>query len=73
MCAQFLNSKILRSLEKPPKLLTYNGIKDLDEHIEHMDDLLDYDQAHEVVKCKLFALTLIDQPWLGLRPSLMGT
>jgi hypothetical protein len=31
---------------------------DLDEHLEHIDIVLDYHQEKSVVKCKLFVLTL---------------
>ncbi|MCI61569.1 hypothetical protein A2U01_0082826, partial [Trifolium medium] len=31
---------------------------DPDEHLEHIDTVLDYNQAHRTIKCKLFVLTL---------------
>ncbi|MCH83117.1 hypothetical protein A2U01_0003932 [Trifolium medium] len=49
---------IPKSLEKPPKLETYNGTGDPDEHVEHIDTILDYHGARGGVKCKLFVLTL---------------
>ncbi|CAI8590956.1 unnamed protein product [Vicia faba] len=53
-----LNNEIPRSLEKPQKIQSYDETGDLDEHIEHMDNQLDYYHAHRAIKCKLFALTL---------------
>lgn len=53
-----LDNKILRSMEKPLKLRSYDGNKDSDEHIDHVDDHLDYNHADTNVKCKLFMLTL---------------
>jgi hypothetical protein len=44
-----------QALEKPPKLETYDGTTNPDEHI---DTVLDYHQARGSVKCKLFVLTL---------------
>jgi hypothetical protein len=45
-------------LEKPPKLETYDGTTDPDEHLEHIDIVLDYYQARGATKCRLFVLTL---------------
>lgn len=36
------DSKIQKSLEKPPKLDNYDGLGNLDENIEHVDTILDY-------------------------------
>ncbi|MCI46252.1 hypothetical protein A2U01_0067492, partial [Trifolium medium] len=47
-----------RALEKSPKLETYDGSTDPDEHVEHIDTILDYFQARRPIKCKLFVLTL---------------
>ncbi|MCI44081.1 hypothetical protein A2U01_0065320, partial [Trifolium medium] len=46
------------ALEKPPKLETYDGTIDPDEHVEHIDTVLDYYQAPGPIKCKLSVLTL---------------
>lgn len=35
-----------------------DGIKDLDEHVVHMDTMPDYHQDKSLVKCKRFVLTL---------------
>ncbi|MCI30264.1 hypothetical protein A2U01_0051473, partial [Trifolium medium] len=39
---RILESRIPRTLEKPPKLETYDGTTDPDEHLEHIDTVLDY-------------------------------
>jgi hypothetical protein len=55
---RILESRIPGTLEKPPKLETYDGTTDPDKHLEHIDIVLDYYQAQETIKCKLFVLTL---------------
>ncbi|MCH81098.1 hypothetical protein A2U01_0001877 [Trifolium medium] len=50
---RILDSRIPRALEKPPKLETYDGSADPDEHVEHIDTVLDYYQALGPIKCKL--------------------
>ncbi|CAJ2662298.1 unnamed protein product [Trifolium pratense] len=55
---RILESRILRALEKPPKLENYDGPTDLDEHVEHIYTVLDYYQEPGSIKCKLFVLTL---------------
>ncbi|KAK2422383.1 hypothetical protein QL285_032920 [Trifolium repens] len=52
---QVSSCKIPKALEKPPKLDSYDGHGDPDEHI---DVVLDYYGTRGAVKCKLFALTL---------------
>ncbi|MCH95345.1 hypothetical protein A2U01_0016320, partial [Trifolium medium] len=42
---RILESRIPRTLEKPPKLETYDGTTDPDEHVKHIDTVLDYYQA----------------------------
>jgi len=49
---------IPRVFAKPPKLETYDGTTDPDEHVEHIDTVLEYHQARGEAKCKLFILTL---------------
>lgn len=58
LSAQTLYRRILKSLENPLKLQIYNGIMDLNEHIEHVDDRLDFCYTQKAVMWKLFALTL---------------
>lgn len=53
-----LECRVPKSLEKPLKLQNYDGTRDLDEHVKHVDDHLAYYHVDKVVKCKLFALTL---------------
>lgn len=55
-----LDEKTLKSLEKLVQLQSYSVNLDLDKHVEHMDDRLDYYHANQDVKCKLFALTLTE-------------
>ncbi|MCI02730.1 hypothetical protein A2U01_0023764 [Trifolium medium] len=50
--------RIPKSLEKPPKLQTYDGTGDPDEHVEHIDTILDYHGGRGGVRCKLFVQTL---------------
>ncbi|MCI75872.1 hypothetical protein A2U01_0097141, partial [Trifolium medium] len=39
---RIMESRIPKALEKPPKLETYDGSTDPDEHVEHIDTVLDY-------------------------------
>ncbi|MCI35088.1 hypothetical protein A2U01_0056309, partial [Trifolium medium] len=39
---RILGARIPKTLEKPPKLETYDGTADPDEHLEHIDTVLDY-------------------------------
>lgn len=57
--AHILENRIYRSLEKPLKLSEYDRIGDPDEHIEHINNRVNYYHVEGPVKCKLFALTLI--------------
>ncbi|MCI17543.1 hypothetical protein A2U01_0038691, partial [Trifolium medium] len=47
---------IPRFIEKPPKLKTYDETADHDEHVKHINTVLDYHEAWVAVKCKLFVL-----------------
>lgn len=58
LCAHILSNKITRLLEKPLKLLSYDGTGDPYEHVEPMYDWLDYYHIHEIIKYKLFVATL---------------
>lgn len=49
---------IPRIFAKLSKMETYDGTTNANEHVEHLDIVLDYHQAWGAVKCKLFALTL---------------
>lgn len=42
MLVLILDSRILRSLEEPSKLQSYNENRDHDEPVEHIDNQLDY-------------------------------
>ncbi|MCI30529.1 hypothetical protein A2U01_0051738, partial [Trifolium medium] len=55
---RILESRIPRTLEKPPKLETYDRTTDPNKHLEHIDTVLDYYQAEAATKCRLFMLTL---------------
>lgn len=46
-------------MKKPPKLGKYNGKGDLEEHIQLIDDRLNYFIANKASKYKLFTLTLV--------------
>lgn len=39
-------------MKKPQKMETYDGTRDSNEHVEHMDIKLDYHQAINAMKCK---------------------
>jgi hypothetical protein len=45
-----------RALEKLSNLKLYGGTKDPDEHVEHIDTVMDYHTARGAVKSKLFVL-----------------
>jgi hypothetical protein len=55
---RILRFQISIALEKATKLETYDGTTDPDEHLEHIDIVLDYYQARGATKCRLFVLTL---------------
>lgn len=40
---------------------------DLDEHVDHIDNRLDYYYSQRIVKCKLFMLSIkgADMKWLN--------
>lgn len=58
MSIRILNSKTLRSLEKPPHLQIYDETNDPYELVKHVDYMLDYDHAQGAVKFNIFSLTL---------------
>lgn len=60
MSTCILDGRIPRFLEKPPKLQDYNGDEDPKEHVEHVDDRLNYYHSDGDIKCKLFVLTMIE-------------
>lgn len=57
MSVCILDNKIPRSLENLPKMKSYDRAGDLDEHVEHVDNMIDYYHVEGAVRCKLFALT----------------
>lgn len=59
MSLYILVSKIPRWLEKYLKQVKCDRIGDLKQHVEHVDNKLDYYHAHMAIECKLFALTLL--------------
>lgn len=58
--ARTLDSRIPKSLDKPLKLWSYKGTGYPDEHVEHLDDQLDYYHTDRDSKWKLFVLTLTE-------------
>lgn len=46
-------------MDKPLKLCEYDGKGDHDEHVQLVDDRLNYFSTDEASKCKLFTLTLV--------------
>lgn len=67
--AIILDIKIMWSLEKFTKLQDYNGTRDTEEYIEHIDGRLDYYHAGRDIKCIVFAQTLIESSLLVQTPS----
>lgn len=67
----YILARIPRSHEKPQKLQSYEGMRDPDEHVEHINNTLDYYHAQRVVKCKLFALALtrVAMTWFRTIPN----
>lgn len=55
---EIAGTKIPKALEKPPQLPTYTGKGDPDEHVDTFDLILDYRDASDNVRCKLFPLSL---------------
>lgn len=54
-----LDNMILRLLEKHPKLQTYDGTWDPNDHVEYVENISEYYPAQGVVKWNLFALTMV--------------
>lgn len=46
-------------MEKPPKLCEYDGKGDSHEHIQIINDQLNYFITDKASKCKFFTLTLV--------------
>lgn len=53
------------------KLDSHNETRDPDEHIEHVDNMLDYHHVQIVVRCKLFVLALkeVVMKWFKTLPD----
>lgn len=61
---------------KPLKLETYDGTTEQDQHVEHLNTILDYHRVRGAIKCKLFILTLKGtvMTWFkGLRINSIGS
>lgn len=52
------STRILDSWVSNSKLHSYDRKGDSDEHMQHVDDRLDYYHVNEALKCNLFTLTL---------------
>lgn len=55
------------------KLADYDGTRDPDEHVENVDNRMNYYNAHEAVKYKLFAITLIGATMTWYKTLLDGS
>lgn len=57
-------------MEKLPKLAHYDGKLDLNNHVQVVNDHLNYFSDKKESKCKLFVLTLVDlaRLWLNGLP-----
>lgn len=60
MYAHVLDNKIQKSLEKLQNLQRYNEARDSNEHVEHVNDRLDYYHADRAMKWNLFPLILAE-------------
>lgn len=58
LCTNMLESQIPKSLKKPHMLNKYDWKWDSNEHVQLIDDCLNYLHAYDSFKCKLFALIL---------------
>lgn len=57
-------------MEKPLRWNEYDGKGDMDEHMQLMNDWINYYNTDKASKCKLLALTLVGpiSLILGIRP-----
>lgn len=56
---KILESKILKSMQKPPKLGENDGKGDPDEYVQLVNEILNYYSTDDAYKCKFLVLTLI--------------
>lgn len=61
-----LESKILKCMEKTPKLTNYDRKGDPDEHVQLIDEQLSYFSTEDTSKYMLFALIMIIPTWLRI-------
>lgn len=73
LCTFIWDSRIPKLTEKPPKISEYNKKGDPDEHVQLVDDQLNYFNFGDVPKCKLFALTLVGLSRLWFNTLLDGS
>lgn len=61
----------MKSLEKPSKLGNYDGLRDSNEHIKHVDTKLNYCNFKGALKCKLFTLSPkeVEITWFKTLPN----
>lgn len=71
LCTNMLESQIPKSLEKPHMLNKYDWKWDSNEHVQLVDDCLNYIHAYDSFKCKLFVLTLMGSArlWFKALPN----
>lgn len=59
LAIRILETWISKTMKKSPKLGNYDGKEDPDEHMQLINDRLNYFSIDDAYKCKIFVLTLI--------------
>lgn len=67
-----LGKEIPKSMKKPPMLGEYNGKGYPDEHMQFINDRLDYYNVDDASKCKLLELMLVIPARLLLKGLLVS-
>ncbi|GAU10578.1 hypothetical protein TSUD_419570, partial [Trifolium subterraneum] len=57
---QIMDLELPRALQKPPQLGKYDGLTDLDIHIQNIDAFLNYQAVKGGIKCRIFPTTLVE-------------
>lgn len=70
---RILDSRISRCLENPQKMQSYDGNRDLNEHVKHVDNMLDYYHTLGVVKYNIFTLNLVEVLMVWFKPFSNGS
>ncbi|GAU33272.1 hypothetical protein TSUD_279460 [Trifolium subterraneum] len=57
---QIMDLELPRALQKPPQLGKYDGLTDLDIHIQNIDVIINYQAVKGGIKCRIFPTTLVE-------------